>query len=457
MQKQLKIATTGRCCPIELGWREGQISLLWSGAHTVSVSCCPIEVGKIKDAEAVPCNTSNEGEQARKAVRPLTLESNKSQQNIQQQGGPELPTDGMLGVTEEVADFEGLLDLLEEGLDSPTAAVQIADTGRSPIQIVGQKDHDPFFSVDFDKSFNSPQSLRILGFGLGPDQCDLIIAEDLAGRLAKQFSADMVTQVILGSGDPKNAPLVQMEQALKVDVSLVENGDLAFLKPGTQGHSPSTVMMGSFLDDGEGRQETLKVQAQMQLRGSFAPAVLSPVHAVGNQSDRTGVNCVHRPFETMRQALVAPCRSKVRGNLLQMSKDLPEQLLHHVAVAMLVRMGKRIAARRHCTSDGHQLRCMVSQRITDIIEPDRMCQLGENQGHHVAPRCEGPRLLVDPMFTGEFFGYMRRDKFANLMQCAAVVFGRRYVFHQPDSLVGIQRRPPFLTRFFKSLQLHPMG
>jgi hypothetical protein len=52
---------------------------------------------------------------------------------------------------------------------------------------------------------------------------------------------------------------------------------------------------------------------------------------------------------------------------------------------------------------------------------------------------------------------MRRDKFTKLMQCAAVVLGRRYFFHTSDSLVGIRRRPPFLTGLFKSLQLHPVG
>jgi hypothetical protein len=52
---------------------------------------------------------------------------------------------------------------------------------------------------------------------------------------------------------------------------------------------------------------------------------------------------------------------------------------------------------------------------------------------------------------------MRRDKFTKLMQCVRVMLGRRFVNHTLDSLVGIRRRPPFLTRLFKGLQLHPMG
>jgi hypothetical protein len=52
---------------------------------------------------------------------------------------------------------------------------------------------------------------------------------------------------------------------------------------------------------------------------------------------------------------------------------------------------------------------------------------------------------------------MRRDKFTKLMQCVRVMLGRRYGFHTLDSLVGIRRRPPFLTGLKLGLQLHPMG
>jgi hypothetical protein len=52
---------------------------------------------------------------------------------------------------------------------------------------------------------------------------------------------------------------------------------------------------------------------------------------------------------------------------------------------------------------------------------------------------------------------VRRDEFAKLMQCAAVVLGRRYGFHASDSLVGIRRRPPFLFELKQSSQLNPVG
>ena len=70
---------------------------------------------------------------------------------------------------------------------------------------------------------------------------------------------------------------------------------------------------------------------------------------------------------------------------------------------------------------------------------------------------EGPRLLVHPVLAGKFFSQVRWDKFTKLMQCVAVVSGRRYFFNQQDSLVGIRRRPPFFNWSLTGPQLHPMG
>jgi hypothetical protein len=52
---------------------------------------------------------------------------------------------------------------------------------------------------------------------------------------------------------------------------------------------------------------------------------------------------------------------------------------------------------------------------------------------------------------------VRRDEFTKLMQCAAIVLGRRYLFHAKDSLVGIRRRPPLLSELNQGSPLHPVG
>ena len=204
-------------------------------------------------------------------------------------------------------------------------------------------------------------------------------------------------------------------------------------------------MVGSTTDKwGKHAEEALRNQSIPTVRLRVQDLDDSPVEWSGftmRRLDNLGLKTQHRRCPHQREAIanvLEGFKQEVRGKLLQMRKGLPEQFLHHVAVAMFVRMGKRVAARRHNASDRCQLRGTVSQRVTDIIEPDGMGELSEKKGHHVAPRREGPRLLVYPVFAGGFFRLMRRDKFTKLMQCAAVVLDRRNFLLPADSLVGTE-------------------
>ena len=150
------------CCPTELRGETGQVSLLRLGTHSISGSCCPIEVRQIEKLEAVPEHAAHERKQPGEAVRPLADKGNVSEQNEQQQGGPQLPTDGLLGMPEKIADLEGLLDLLEKHLDAPAAAVEVSDTGRGPVHVVGEENHDDPLAVDFHFGFDPAQPAGIL-------------------------------------------------------------------------------------------------------------------------------------------------------------------------------------------------------------------------------------------------------------------------------------------------------
>ena len=421
------------------------------------MSCCPIEVGEVKESEAVPYHTSNDGEEPCKTVRPLALESDKAQQDIKEQCGPELPADSVFGVSDKVADFECLLDLFEESFDAPSAAIQVADTGSSPFQVIGQEDHGSPFSVNLDPCLDSAQSLGILRSGLRSDQGDLVVTDDVVLRLAQSLATDVVAQIVLGSGDPEDVTTRETEEVGEVDVGFVEDGDLARLQPSAQGQCPRVVMMRGFFDDGKSREECLQVQSQMHLGRSLASTVLGPVHAVGNQSNRRGIDRVDRSLETTGQATVATRRSELRIERLEMTQDTPKQFLHHVAVAVLVGMRKRITAWCDRASNGSQLRSVVAQTIADVVQPDRMSELREQQADHLTPRGKGPSLLVHTVLLRKFCRQMRGDEFTKLMQCAAVVLGRRYLFQASDSLVGIRRRPPFLYELNSRSQLHPVG
>lgn len=419
--------------------------------------CCPIEVGEFKESEAIPDDASYDCEQTSEAMRPLALESDKAQQDIQKQCRPELPADGVFGVSEEVADFEGLLDLFEEGFDAPAAAIQIADAGSSPFKVIGQEDHSGPLPVNLNPCLDTPEPLGILRSGLRRDQSDLVVTDDIAFWFTQSFATDVVAHVVLRPRNPEDATLAQIEEIGEVDVSLVEDGNLARLQPSTQGQCPRVVMVGGLLYDGERREEGLQVQSQMHLCCSLPATVFGPVHAVGNQSDGRRVDCVNRPLKTAGQATIAACRTELRAEGLKVAKDRPEQFLHHVAIAVLVRMRERIAARRNSTPNRSKFSSMVAKAVTDIVQSNRMSELRKQKAHHLTPRRKGSSLFVYTMLLRKFCRQMRRDEFTKLMQCAAVMLGRRYVFHTSDSLVGIRRRPPLLSELKHGSQLHPVG
>ena len=445
------------CCPTELRGETGQVSLLRLGTHSISGSCCPIEVRQIEKPETVPEHAAHERKQPGEAVRPLADKGNVSEQNEQQQGGPQLPTDGLLGMPEKIADLEGLLDLLEKHLDAPAAAVEGADTGRGPVHVVGEENHDDPLAVDFHFGFDPAQPAGILPAGGGNLQGDLVIPQDRSLRLAQALAANMAAQVVFGARDPEYAAFAQMEKIGKMHVSLVKNRDLSGLQPRAQGQSPRVVVMGSFFNDGKAGKKTLQVEPQVHLRRGLAPTVLGPVHAVGHQGNGGGIDRMDRPFEATGQASVAPGRSKARRKLLQMPQHLPEQRLHHVAVALPIGMRKSVSARCNRSPDRPELGRMMPQGVADLVKADGMGQLRKEQTDHMTPWREGARLFIDPVLPGEFFRQMRRDEFTKLMQGAAVVFRRRYVFHTADSLVGIRRRPPFFNPARKGVSPHPVG
>lgn len=104
--------------------KSGQVSGFGLGAHSPSAGCCPIEPEGLVEIEAAPEDAADQGEEAGEAVRPANGPLLETQQDVEQQGCPELPADGVLGVAQKVADFEGLLELLEEDFDRPARGVR---------------------------------------------------------------------------------------------------------------------------------------------------------------------------------------------------------------------------------------------------------------------------------------------------------------------------------------------
>src|SRR5271156_3795274 len=126
-----------------------ETGLLRGRDEAESTRCCPIALQETGEIPTTPEGAAQECEDAGKAVLPSMHESQKAQEDIDAQSRPYLPAHSLRAVTEETSQLQSLLDLLEERFDGPAATVKIGDTGRAPLQIVGEENHLLFASVDF--------------------------------------------------------------------------------------------------------------------------------------------------------------------------------------------------------------------------------------------------------------------------------------------------------------------
>lgn len=457
MQKSGIIVTTDTCCPTGSGCKPRQIGLLRAGTHSVSVSCCPIEIGEFKYSKTIPNNSPNQRKQTGETVRPLALEGDESQEHVKKQSRPDLPLNGILGVTEEVAYFEGLLDLFKECFDAPPATIQVTDAGRCPFKVVGQKDHHDPFIVDLNPGFDAAKTLRILRSGLWCDQGDFIIADDISFGFFQVFAADATTKVVLSSCNPKDASGREIEKVGEVYVGLVKDGDLSGFKPDAQRHGASIVVVGGLFDDGERGKKALQVKPQMQLSRSLAPPVLGPVHRIGYQSNGCRIDGVNVPPEAVWQSRVSTGRTESGSELLKMIKDLPKKGLHHIAVAVFVGIRKSVATGRHRSANHGQFCSVMAQGVANIIEADGMGKLSKKQTHHVTPRGKNAGLFIHTIIARKFLRQMRRDQFTKLMQCVGIILGWCCFFHSS----GFFGRNPGTSHLFLSKSqdwsLQPVG
>ena len=118
-------------------------------------TCCPTESKQIPEVNFSPERGSQQREQPGKGVIPATDHAEKTHQDIKQQCRPDLPTDRVCAVAQEIAQLQALLDLFKEHFDLPAAAIQISDTAGAPLEIVRQKLHLALLAVDFHQSPHS--------------------------------------------------------------------------------------------------------------------------------------------------------------------------------------------------------------------------------------------------------------------------------------------------------------
>jgi hypothetical protein len=132
---------------------------------------------------------------------------------------------------------------------------------------------------------------------------------------------------------------------------------------------------------------------------------------------------------------------------LQVIEHLPEQRLHHVGIALFVRMRESVAARRGRRADRKQLRAVVTQGVAQIVQPNAMCQLAIKKADHVASWRKCPTLFVDPILGGQTADHPDGDELAKLIEYDRTVLGWFWFFHLLTSLVGSQPKPTTFLLF----------
>ena len=275
-------------------------------------------------------------------MRPVDKPADETHQHVEQKRRPELPADGMLAVAEEVTDLEGLFDLLEKDFDAPARLIELANRACRPVRVVSDEDHDNILAVDGHDHFHPAHQDGILLFAFrGPEQ-DEVVTQDVSLGAAQEFFTDGVSHVVLGARYPEDASQGEVVKVGEVDVGLVKQGNLAFPEVGAKLGGAGVVVMGCLLDDGVAGQEALEVEAQVQLGRCLAAAVFRPGHAVGHQGDGGRVHGVNGPFESSWHPFVANAEA-ARHQSLKVAERLPEEFLHHVAVACFVSVGERVA------------------------------------------------------------------------------------------------------------------
>ncbi len=282
--------------------------------------------------QPLPQGRARHCEKPREAVAPLREVREVAQEHIHQQCRIHLPAHRVGTVAEEAGKLEALLHLLEEDLDVPAAAVEAAHGLRAPREVVGDKYHHPPLPVHLHPRFHPPYPHALV---LRASESNELVLDDVFVAFGEVFERPPF-HVVLRPSDPLNLAGIQVSEVSEVHVSLVENHNLTGLHSRADLPRALVVVVFSSVHDGKGRQEAVQVEAQVHLGRSLAPAVLGPVHAVGNQLHGGGVHGVDFDFEAAQETFAFFACGKGRAGMLEMRKGGPEEFFDKGGIARLI-------------------------------------------------------------------------------------------------------------------------
>ena len=241
------------------------------------------------------------------------------------------------------------------------------------------------------------------------------VPERLAYGQSQMLSHNIILHIVLGAGDPENAALEKPPEVFEVDIRLVKDDNFTFVDSLAKCRCFRRIVCTGCFYKNEIRQKGTQIQTQMHFRRRFPPAVFCPIQTVGDQLNRCRINHMDHPLEASRQRTVASALNpKVRTDLIQMSKNFPEQFFRHACVTVPVRVGQTITARGNAIPNFAYQTAMISKRIADVVQPQGMRQLSEDQSQNMTRRAEHPRLPVYSELIGKFRNQISRNQLENL-------------------------------------------
>ena len=309
--------------------------------------------------------------------------SDDRDEDVGSDGDPDLGLDGVLGSSVERLDAQVLFDPFEEELDLPAGFVELADGQRGQIELIGQEDQA---LVDLGiEVANASQRVWVIFGSQWTGQQDRLIALESCGLVDRTGVEAAGPQVAFGPDDEERLRLMQVMQALEVQVSPVHDVEGSWL--GDQEIADLHIVDFSVGNLDKSGNRASQIEEGVQLDGPLLFAESSPGKKGQAQIDRGGIERINGLIQ-LESKILAPveCARSVDENLSEVGVDAP--------IADFVGVSQRIARDR--ASDAHVIEFVLhrAQAGLDVAEALAIRHLRKTHAEELIQAGEALGLVI---------------------------------------------------------------
>lgn len=294
-------------------------------------------------------------------------------QHVNGDGSPDLGFDGIFAVPVESFDAKMLLDPAEEGLDLPSASVQLGDSQSRQMGVVGQE-HESLCGVGVFEP-DVPQLVRITSGTVDAGEHHGLVTDQPAVAINRMRVESSHPGVGFGAQYEVAAQAMEAMKPLEVKIGAVHHVDGAEF--GHELVEDVDVMGFGFGNVDEGGDVSLQVQQGMDFNASLGGAKRRPPEQRQAKVDGSRVKCVDGFGELQLEILC----------VIQWAGDADQPLGEvgvHLPVAKLVGLGQ--GTERHAAGDAEMVEFFAVRLQTDdgVAQACALRQLSD---------CHHPELL----------------------------------------------------------------